>query len=294
MTSDLHAFQSVRPALLALAYRMIGDLQRAEDVVQEAWLRWEGRDVEVEAPKSYLLKVVTRLCLNELDSAHARREEARGDRLPEPVDLAETAFGRIEALDRISMAFLVLLQRLTPAERAVLLLHDVFDFDHPEIAALVRKSAPACRQLLKRAREHVATGRRALSVSDDVHRRLLRAFLQVAASGKVDEVSRLLTEDAVLIADAGPGGGRFGNVRNLPGPVAGAAKVAAFIAAVTPQGSVGLITRECTLNAQPALLILRDGRPYAAILLSIVDEKICGVFIHADPERLRHVSPAAG
>src|ERR1700682_867291 len=156
MIDDAQTFEAHRPALLALAYRMLGDLARAEDTVQEAWVRWQNRQGDVDASKAFLLTTVTRLCLDELGSARARREESRSDRLPEPVDLDESGLGRVEMIDQISMAFLVLLQRLTPAERAVLLLHDVFDMRHAEIGALRGKSDAACRQLLKRARENVA------------------------------------------------------------------------------------------------------------------------------------------
>src|SRR5262249_24734173 len=144
LNDALAIFESHRAALMALAYRMLGDLGRAEDMVQEAWLRWQSHAESVENPKAFLVTVVTRLCLNELDSARARREESRSDRLPEPVDLGRTGMEAIEALDQVSMAFLVVLQRLTPAERAVLLLRDVFEFDYGEIAALVHKSEVAC------------------------------------------------------------------------------------------------------------------------------------------------------
>jgi RNA polymerase sigma-70 factor (ECF subfamily) len=277
--------------MLGLAYRMLGDVARAEDVVQDAWLRWQRRDVGVDRPKAYLIKTVARLCLNELDSARARKEEARGDRLPEPIDLENTGILRIERLDRISMAFLVLLQRLTPAERAVLLLHEVFEFEHDEIANLIEKSEPACRQLLKRAREHIANERRTLTVAPEVHRRLLRSFIEAASSGDIGRVASLLADDVVLVADAGPDGGVYGRVRNLPGPIVGSTKVAAFVAAVAPQGAEGLVVQEHELNGQPGVLILRDGRPYTAMLLATAGERIRAVFIHADPERLRHILP---
>jgi len=289
MPSDLEIFQAHRPTLLALAYRMLGEVGRAEDIVQDAWLRFERRRVEVHTPKPYLIRIVTRLCLNELDSARARKEESRGDRLPEPVDLKRCGLEHIEGLDQISMAFVVLLQRLTPAERAVLLLHEVFDLDHAEIASLVAKSELACRQLLKRAREHVASERRALTVSHEVHQRLLRAFLQAASSGDTDAVARLLTEDVVLVADAGPDGGTYGRVRNLPGPIVGAKKVAAFVAAVTPQGADGLIVEIHELNGLPGIVILRDGHPMATIMVSATDAAIRGIFIQANPKRLQHV-----
>src|SRR5919108_1817671 len=172
--ADLAAFESHRALLVAHAYRMLGDLGRAEDMVQEAWLRWDGRQqAEVDSPRAYLVTLVTRLCFNELDSARMRREESRSDRLPEPVDLDEGGLGRVEMLDQVSMAFLVVLQRLTPAERAVLLLRDVFDFEYHEIAALVGKSEPACRKLLERARQNVTTEKRLFSTSPEVHGRLL-------------------------------------------------------------------------------------------------------------------------
>src|SRR5438552_7490874 len=157
MTDDAAMFESNRPALLALAYRMLGEVARAEDVIQEAWVRWQQRKTEVDEPKAFLITTVARLCLDELGSARARREESRSDRLPEPVDLDEGGIGRVEMLDQVSMAFMVVLQRLTPAERAVLLLRDVFDFEYAEIAALVGKSEAACRKLLERARQNVAT-----------------------------------------------------------------------------------------------------------------------------------------
>jgi RNA polymerase sigma-70 factor, ECF subfamily len=287
--TGLDSFQRHRPALLALAYRMLGEVARAEEIVQDAWLRWQQRDVDVAEPKAYLVTIVTRLCLNDLESARARKEEARGDQLPEPVSLEDAGISRVHILDNVSMAFLVLLQRLTPAERAVLLLHEVFDFGHGEIAMLLGKSEAASRQLLKRAREHVAAERRSFTVAPDVHRRLLRAFLRAASAGDLGALTQMLADDAVLIVDAGQGGGSFGRVRNLPGPVIGATKVAAFVAAAAPQGAKGLVTRECELNGQPAVLVLRDGSPYTAILLSVVNHKIAGVFMHADPDRLRHV-----
>jgi RNA polymerase sigma-70 factor, ECF subfamily len=285
--ADVILFEENQASLLALAYRMLGDFGRAEDIVQDAWIRWQGRDAEVESPKAYLITVVTRLCLNELDSAHVRKEEMRGDRLPEPVSLDDTRLARVEALDQISMAFLVLLQRLTPAERAALLLHDVFDFDHAEIAALIQKSEAACRQLLKRARTHVSAERRALTVSKEAHRRLLQAFLSAASEGDVAALSSILADDVVLIADAGPQGGRYGPVKNLPGPLVGLTKVAAFVASVTPRGAANLTTRECELNGQPAIVVCAEGRPITAILIAVADEKIRSIFMHADVSRLR-------
>jgi RNA polymerase sigma-70 factor (ECF subfamily) len=290
MKDDLAEFEAHRGDLLALAYRMLGDFGRAEDVVQETWIRWQRRsDATVDSPKAFLLTIVTRLCLNELNSGRARKEESRGDRLPEPVDLADFGVARVELLDHVSMAFLVLLQRLTPAERAVFLLHDVFAVEHAEIAALLDKTEAASRQLLFRARGHIAKARRTFSVSKDDHWRLLRAFIAAATAGDVASLERLLAEDVMLVADAGPEGGTYGRVRNLPGPLRGRVRVAAFVGSVTPQGAAGLEARERELNGQPSMVIYRGGRPYAVIMIAIVDGEVASVFLHADADRLRHL-----
>src|SRR5438270_405542 len=212
MVDSSATFQSHRPALLALAYRMLGEVARAEDIVQEAWLRWQ-RQGEVDSPKAFLLTTVARLCLDELGSARARREESRSDRLPEPVDLDRSGIGRVEMLDQISMAFMVVLQRLTPAERAVFLLHEVFDMSHGEIAPLLGKTEAASRQLLRRARDNVATERRVLTASREEHRRLLAAFVNAINGG----------EQQPLVEQALPAGHTLTavvrNPKNLPAAV---------------------------------------------------------------------------
>ncbi len=291
--TDLAIFESHRAMLVAHAYRMLGDLGRAEDMAQEAWLRWDGRRVEVDSPRAYLVTLVTRLCLNELDSAKTRREESRSDRLPEPIDLDEGGIGRVELLDQVSMAFMVALQRLTPAERAVLLLRDVFDFDYDEIAALVGKSEPACRKLLERARQNVATEKRFFSTSPEAHRRLLTAFTQAATTGDLDALVAMLAEDAVLITDGGPEGRRVGAIRNLQAPLQGARKIAAFVAATTARGS-NLYAEIHELNGQPALVFYDEDAPFAALLLGVADGRIHRVFFHADVTRLRYLGPRNG
>jgi RNA polymerase sigma-70 factor (ECF subfamily) len=288
---DLTVFESYRALLVALAYRMLGDRGRAEDMVQEAWLRWQGRREDADSPRAYLVTVVTRLCLNELDSAKVRHEESRSDRLPEPIDLDEGGIGRLESLDQVSMAFLVVLQRLTPAERAVLLLHDVFDFAHDEIATLVGKSEAACRKLLERARQNVATEKRLFSTSQDAHRRLLGAFVQATYAGDVGALVAMLADDAVLVTDGGREGRSVGGIRNLRAPLHGAARIAAFVVAATRRVSGDLEVEEHELNGQPAMVLYREGAPFAAILLGVADGRIHRVFFHADVARLRYLGP---
>jgi RNA polymerase sigma-70 factor (ECF subfamily) len=293
MVDDAQVFETNRPALLALAYRMLGDIARAEDAVQEAWVRWQRRGVDVDSPKAFLLTTVTRLCLDELGSARAKHEESRTDRLPEPVDLDESGIGRVEMLDQISMAFLVLLQRLTPAERAVFLLHEVFDMSHAEIAGLLGKSDVACRRLLSRARENMAAEKRVLQTPREEHQRLLRAFVRAVNEGKQQELLELLAEDAVFIADGGSGGTRFGRVRNVGRPVVGRKKIAAVLKAFSSQPeSRRIVIEERILNGEPAVVAFQDGRARAAILISVGDHKVRHVFVQIDPDRLRHLGPS--
>jgi RNA polymerase sigma-70 factor (ECF subfamily) len=289
VAADLDVFEAHRPLLVAHAYRMLGDLGRAEDMVQDAWLRWSGRHVHVESPRAYLVTLVTRLCINELDSARARREQSRSDRLPEPVDLDEGGIGRVDMSDRISMAFLVVLQRLTPAERAVLLLRDVFDFDYKDIAALVDKTEPACRKLLERARQHVTEEKRFVAASADEHRRLLAAFTGAASDGNLEALVDMLADDAVMVTDGGPDGRRAAGIRNLQAPLAGAKRIAAFVAATAR--SMDLESEVHELNGQPALVFYHENAPFAALLLAIANGRIHRVFFHADLERLRHLGP---
>ena len=288
--ADLAVFESHRALLVAHAYRMLGDLARAEDMVQDAWLRWDGRQVEVDEPRAYLVTIVTRLCLSELDSAKTRREESRSDRLPEPVDLTEGGMDRVELLDHVSMAFLVVLQRLTPAERAVLLLRDVFDFDYGEIAALVDKSEPACRKLLERARQNVATERRMFSASPEVHRRLLAAFTEAASNGDIDALVAMLADDAVMITDGGPDGRRAAGIRNLPVPLHGARRIAAFVSATSR--AMHLDAEMHALNGQPAVVFYDQGVPFAALQFGVADDRIHRVYFHANVARLRYLGRA--
>jgi RNA polymerase sigma-70 factor (ECF subfamily) len=287
----LAVFHAHRSALVALAYRMLGDFARAEDMAQEAWLRFQNATVEIDAPRAYLLTTVTRLCLSELDSARRRREESRGDRLPEPIELGVHAATEpaLERWDDVSMAFLVVLQRLTPGERAVFLLHDAFDFDHHEIAELVGRSEAACRKLLERARRGLREGRRMLRASPDEHRRLLQAFVAAATAGDTAALLALLAEDAVLVSDGGPEGRAVGGIRNLGEPLRGAPRVARFVSATTRRAAALFELEERELNGRPAVVFHRDGEPAAAMLFGVADGKIQRVFFHADASRLGHV-----
>jgi RNA polymerase sigma-70 factor (ECF subfamily) len=210
--------------------------------------------------------------------------------LPEPLDLDAGGIGHVEMLDQISMAFLVVLQRLTPSERAVLLLRDVFDFDYKDISELVGKKEAACRKLLERARENVAKEKRLFSASPETHERLLTAFTQAASAGDLDALVSMLAEDAVMITDGGPEGRRAGGIRNLRQPLQGARRIAAFVAATAR--STDLESEIHELNGQPALVFYDGGAPFAALLLAVAeDDRIHRVFFHADWGRLQHLGP---
>lgn len=287
---DLATFERLRPELIALAYRMLGDAARAQDAVQDAWLRWHGRQDEVSAPRAFLITVVTRLCLNEL-AASDRRARA-GVSLPEPVDLRVTGMAQLETLEQVSIAFLWLLERLTPTERAAFLLHEAFEFSHEEIAPLIECSEATCRKHLQRARAKLGTGRKLLTASRAEHERLLASFLQATQTGDTTTLLELLAPDATLLTDGGPSGRTVGRIRNLQRPLIGAARIVGFITAANQ--AVALTIAQHELNGRPALVFHRQGQPFAALLLEIADGKIHSLFFQGDPAKLRFLGPAQG
>lgn len=281
-------FEEHRPALLALAYRMLGDLARAEDLVQDAWMRWRSRKSVVASPRAFLLTTTANLCLDELGSARYRREELRSDRLPEPVQLEHTGLAQLELLDRISMAFLVLLQRLTPAERAVFLLHDVFELDHRGIGERLGKSEAACRQLLKRARDHLAAERRVLEASPQEHARLFEAFVGAMATGDEALLGQLLADDVVLVVDPGDAK-EYGTLRALGRPIVGAARVVSVIRSFLSQRITGEVKREVRLvNGEPGMVTVLGGRITSATMLAVADGRIAHIFVKYADAGLRH------
>jgi RNA polymerase sigma-70 factor (ECF subfamily) len=286
---DLAAWRSQRPRLVALAYRMLGDFGRAEDLVQDTWLRWRRRTEREVTAERYLVTIVTRLCLTELTSARARREESRGDRLPEPVDLAAHGLAAIEAGESLSMAFLVVVARLTPAERAALILHDVLGFSHAEIAAVLDRSVPASRKLLQRAHVGLASARRSGDDGRDEHARLVEALVLATRQGDVARLVALLRDDVVLITDGGAAGRRTDGMRNLVVPLRGAAKVARFLVTATARAPAALTGTLRALNGAPALVLEHEGAPFAVLGVAVEGGQIAAVYFHADEARLGHV-----
>jgi RNA polymerase sigma-70 factor (ECF subfamily) len=265
---NIEQFQQYRPLLFSIAYRMLGSVAEAEDVLQEAYLRVHAQNTEaIEKPKYYLTTIVTRLCLNQLSSARVQREQYLGPWLPEPI-LTEDKPELINPLeqavthDSISIAFLVLLESLLPAERAVFLLHEVFGYSYREIGSMLDKSEAACRQLFRRARGHIAENRPRFKATPQQHERLLHSFIQVVELGEVESFLQLLAEDVTLVPDGG--GERGAAIRVLRGRAA----VAAFIQGSYRQAPKDLQYGLVRLNGQPAILArTTEGRPYFAVFI---------------------------
>jgi RNA polymerase sigma-70 factor, ECF subfamily len=276
-----------RGRLLGLAYRMLGSRSDAEDVVQDAYLRFAGAQ-DVHNAEAFLVTVVTRLCLDRL-KRRAQREVYVGPWLPEPVFDAEglSADAATELADDLSFALLLALDRLSPLERAAFLLHDVFDTPFPEIAAMLGRTEAACRQLASRARRAVRDNRPAPAKAPDNHARLLQAFGEAVASGNVAQLAELLRVDAVALTD---GGGRKTAARN---PIIGAEKVARFFIGIAAKNAGHDIRIEpAVINGAVGALLYLDGELDHTMSMAIDGEKIAAIYIVRNPDKLRHLQPA--
>jgi len=274
-----------RGRLLGLAYRMLGSRSDAEDVVQDAYLRFAGSQ-DVHNPEAFLVTVVTRLCLDRLKSAKAQREVYVGPWLPEPVFDAEglSADAATELADDLSFALLLALDRLSPLERAAFLLHDVFDTPFPEIAAMLERTEAACRQLASRARRAVRDDRPAPVATPDNYMRLLQAFGEAVTSGNIAGLAELLREDAVAITD---GGGRKTAARN---PITGADKIARFFIGLAAKNADHVIRVEpAMINGAIGALLYLDGELDHTLSMAIDGDKIAAIYIVRNPDKLRHV-----
>jgi RNA polymerase sigma-70 factor (ECF subfamily) len=273
-------FASVRPRLFGIAYRLLGSWTEAEDVVQEAWLRWQGTDrSQVRNPAAFLSTTTTRLGLNVAQSARARRETYVGPWLPEPVDTSDDpAVGAVRTQE-IELAVLLLLERLTPTERAAYVLRESFGYAYPEIAEVLELSSANVRQLVSRARKHLQAGRRE-PVAPATHRRLLEAFVRAAQTGDVVALERLLAEDVVSRSD---GNGARGVARL---PVVGRTRVARFVSAFRPRFWPGTRSTWVEANGHPALLIEADGAPLALLSVDVADGVITQLQWQVSPTKI--------
>jgi RNA polymerase sigma-70 factor, ECF subfamily len=289
---DVTQFEVYRPHMFSIAYRMLGSATEAEDIVQEAYLRYQAMPPEqIVSPKAFLSTVVTRLCLNQLQSARAQRESYIGPWLPEPVLTgADERFApaqRAELHESLSLAFLVLLEQLTPVERAVFLLREVFDYDYAEIAAIVGKSEAACRKVFSRAKKHIADHRPRFKPSPEAHQQILNLFVRAAGSGDLDGLMQLLSDDVELWTD---GGGKLRGA--ITRPLRGREAVARFVLATARRSVERYPVEKADVNGEPAIIV-RDGGE-ARIVLSVgVDQgRVCAIRVIGNPDKLRAVNRA--
>jgi RNA polymerase sigma-70 factor (ECF subfamily) len=293
--SDDDLLRELRPAAFAIAYRMLGSVAEAEDIVQEALLRVHRAldDGErIESPRAYVATVATRLAIDQLRSARARRETYAGEWLPEPLvtDPADDPARHAEMADSLSLAFLVLLESLSPEQRAVLLLHDVFDYGYEEIARIVGKTQDNVRQLATRARRHVEERRPRFDASREQRDELARRFFAAAEQGDLGALEALLAHDVVLHGDGG------GKVPALARSLHGRSRVARTLLAWTRQGAriPGAAIRQVEVNGQPgALLLDGDGGLISVMALDIAGGQVRGVSSIVNPDKLAHLGPVA-
>src|SRR5437868_1974909 len=253
----LSVFAGVRPRLFGIAYRMLGSAAEAEDIVQDVWLRWQSTNRSaVENPPAYLAMTTTRLCINLAQSAHTRRETYIGSWLPEPVDTSGDPGIGAERGEALKLAVLLLLEKLSPTERAAYVLREAFDYPYDQIASILQMGEANARQLVSRARKHIADGRRT-PVSSEEQRRFLEAFIGAAQKGDMAGLEGLFAEDVISYSDGG------GIVRAARVPVSGRKRVATFIAAVAPHFWKGMTLAWVETNGQTGVLMLRDDAPVA-------------------------------
>ncbi len=286
-TARAEVFEGERSRLFGLASRMLGSAADAEDVLQEAYLRF-ARAADVARPGPFLTTVVTRLAVDHLRSARVRRETYVGPWLPEPlVDTAAEPAAEHELAESLSMAFLVLLEGLTPAERAAYVLHDVLGLSFPEVSGALERTPASCRQLASRARKHLRARRTRFPARPEDAERLAFAFFAAIRGGDLDALMATLLPDAVLVSD---GGGVVSAARR---PIAGARSVARFLLGIAKKPPKGLGVEPRWVNGTPGLLFLVDGAPWRVLHLDLAPKGVRGVYLVANPAKLRALTRRA-
>lgn len=280
-------FTSLRPRLFGIAYRMLGSATEAEDLVQEAWLRWQKADRgAVASPAAFLATITTRLAINVLQSARTRRETYIGPWLPEPVDTSADPYLGAERGEALEFAALLLMEKLTPAERAAYVLREAFDYPYGQIAGILQSTEPAVRQLVSRARRHMTDERRT-PVSAAAQRELLTSFIAAARSGDMTALERLFTADVTSLSDGN------GAVRVARQPIVGGTRVAKFLNAIASWFWDGMDVRWMTTNGLASAVLLRDGGVYGVVTVTASAEGIDQVLWVVSPGKLTGVSVPA-
>ncbi|AJF65107.1 RNA polymerase sigma-70 factor [Streptomyces vietnamensis] len=289
--SKVEEFEELRPLLFSIAYRILGSVSEAEDAVQETWLRFDGSSTRPTSTKAFLSATVTRLSIDVLRSARVRREEYVGPWFPEPLlsDPYQDPARSVELADSVSMAALLLLERLSPLERAVFLLREVFAFDFQDIAEAVDRSEAACRQLLVRARRHMHDGRPRFAADRQERQELATRFFDALKNGDVGGLQDLLAADVQLVGDGG------GKAPNFARSIVGAENVARLLGAVFPVLlEIDVTCEPHEVNGQPGALFRdRDGRILQVFALDVLDGRIQSIRTVLNPDKLGHLGPVA-
>lgn len=281
-------FEQHRSYLFAIAYRMLGCVSDAEDMVQEAFVRWQQAALEQElrSSRAYLTRVVTRLCMEHLRKAHTQRETYVGPWLPEPLLTSpdDNPEEHSEKWDTISTAFLLLLETLSPVERAVFLLREVFDYSYREIASIVEKSEANCRQIARRAQHHLQQQRPRFTTDEDTQRDMMMRFVTSCMSGDMDGLVTLLADDVVFTTDGG------GEVTAARRPIVGADRVVRFIAGLLRKTPANYELRPALVNGEPGLLQYSDGVALSVLTIALNDDrKIQAFYSVSNPHKLAHL-----
>jgi RNA polymerase sigma-70 factor (ECF subfamily) len=280
-------FNEVRPRLMGIAYRMLGSHTEAEDLVQEVWLRWQAADRStVQNPVAYLSTAVTRLAINASQSARARRETYIGPWLPEPVDTSADPYLGAERGEALSFAVLLVLERLSPTERAAYILREAFDYPYDELATMLQSTEPAVRQLVSRARKRIRAERRT-EVSGSQQKKLLSAFVEAARSGDLAVLEQLLAKDAISYSDGG------GAARASRFPVVGRDRVAKYHRAFHDRFWVGVTVEFGRANGRAVAMLERDGEMFAVCTVIASDDGIDEVLWMMNPAKITAVSAVA-
>jgi RNA polymerase sigma-70 factor, ECF subfamily len=285
----METFEDYRPLLFGIAYRMLGSVMEAEDIVQEAYLRYRATPPEnVRSLRAYLSTIVTRLCLDQIKSARQQREHYVGPWLPEPLLTDEGSvpapLQRITDLESISLAFLVLLENLSPLERAVFLLREVFDYPYAEIAEMLDRDEAACRQLFSRAKRHIADNRPRFQSTPESHEQMLGKFLLATQAGELDGLMSLLAEEVTAWSDGG------GKVTAATRPVRGRGKVAHYFISLAKKAPENTSVEIAPVNGRPALIIRVGGALFAVMDFEIDADLIREVRVIVNPDKLSHLS----
>ena len=283
----LATFDQYRGLLFSVAYRMLGSVADAEDMLQETFIRWQqAHEKEIRSPRAFLITIISRLSITHLQSARVQREEYFGEWLPEPIvtGLGSDPLELIRVDESLSMAFLVMLERLTPIERAVFLLREIFEYEYSEIATVLGQSEVNCRQILRRARQHVAAMRPRFKTSQSKKREMLEGFLKATGTGDLEALVAMLSKDVVLHSDGGNKG------LAVPNLIEGVDNVARGILGGLQKLVPGdLATRLEQINGEPGVISYLNGKPYSVLTFSIGADRIRAIYVLTNPDKLAHL-----